>query len=101
MKRLQPGMLALIINDEFSENLGRVVIVEDFYGPVSDSYYGQKFDDGWNVRVYHNEPLKVINTDTGEIGYSIGGVTSEKFLSPLEDEDIQFVKREAEQGACL
>lgn len=99
MKQLEPGMLALIVNDEFSENLGRVVIIEDFYGTVSDSYCGQNYDDGWNVRVFHPNPLKVIKTETGEIGYSIGGVTSAKFLMPLGDEDTQKVMREAEQGA--
>lgn len=99
MKRLEPGMLALIINDEFAENLGRVVIVERFCGAVKETGHYKSYDDGWEIIAYHTDPLRVIDSDTGEMGYSIGGVTSAKFLSPLEDEDTQRVMRGAEQGA--
>ena len=47
MKQLQPGMLALVINDQFMENVGRVVTVKEFRGRVtSTAHYGRSYDDG-------------------------------------------------------
>lgn len=97
MKQLQPGMLALVINDQFMENVGRVVTVKEFRGRVtSTAHYGRSYDDGWLVEVFHaDQPL----TDTGEIFYFPGGITSARNLMPLGDEDTQKVMRETEQGA--
>ena len=101
MKQLEPGMLALVINDQFMENLGRVVTIKEFRGRVT-VYDGQSYDDGWLVEVYHaDQPLKVVHAETGEIFYIPVGITSARNLSPLEDEDMQFVMREAEQGASV
>lgn len=92
MKQLEPGMLALVINDQFMENLGRVVTIKEFRG--------RSYDDGWLVEVFHaDQPLKVVHADTGEIFYFPGGITSARNLMPLGDEDTQKVIREAEQGA--
>ena len=94
MKQLEPGMLALVINDQFMENVGRVVTVKEFRGRVtSTAHYGRSYDDGWLVEVFHAE--------TGEIFYFPGGITSARNLMPLGDEDTQKVIREAEQGAEL
>lgn len=101
MKRLEPGMLALVINDQFMENVGRVVTIKEFRGRVT-AHDGRSYDDGWLVEVYHaDQPLKVVDADTGEIFYIPGGVTSARNLMPLGDEDTQKVLREAEQGAYL
>ena len=103
MKQLEPGMLALVINDQFMENLGRVVTIKEFRGRVtSTAHYGRSYDDGWLVEVYHaDQPLKVVHADTGEIFYRPGGITSARNLMPLGDEDTQKVMREAEQGASV
>ena len=103
MKQLEPGMLALVINDQFMENVGRVVTVKEFRGRVtSTAHYGRSYDDGWLVEVYHaDQPLKVVHADTGEIFYIPGGITSARNLMPLGDEDTQKVMREAEQGVSV
>ncbi len=99
MKQLQPGMLALVINDQFMENVGRVVTIKEFHGRVT-GHDGRKYDDGWIVMVYHeDQPFKVQDTETGRIFYFPGGITSARNLMPLGDEDTQKVMREAEQGA--
>lgn len=101
MKQLEPGMLALVINDQFMENVGRVVTIKEFRGRVT-VYDGRSYDDGWLVEVYHaDQPLKVVDADTGEIFYITGGVTSARNLMPLGDEDTQKVMREAEQGVSV
>ena len=104
MKQLEPGMLALVINDQFMENLGRVVTIKEFYGRVtSTAHDGRSYDDGWLVEVYHaDQPLKVVHADTGEIFYIPGGITSARnLMPPLGDEDTQKVMREAEQGVSV
>ena len=100
MKQLDPGMLALVINDQFMENLGRVVTIKEFYGLVtSTAHDGRSYDDGWLVEVYHaDQPLKVVHADTGDIFYTPCGITSARNLMPLGDENTQKVMREAEQG---
>lgn len=101
MKQLEPGMLALVINDQFMENVGRVVTIKEFRGCVT-AHDGRSYDDSWLVEVYHaDQPLKVVHAETGEIFYIPVGITSARNLSPLEDEDMQFVMREAEQGASV
>ena len=96
MKQLEPGMLALVINDQFMENV-------EFYGRVtSTAHDGRSYDDGWLVEVFHaDQPLKVVHADTGEIFYIPGGITSARNLMPLGDEDTQKVMREAEQGVSV
>lgn len=100
MKQLAPGMLALVINDQFMENLGRVVTIKEFHGRVtSTAHDGRIYDDGWIVEVYQaDHPLKVFHVGLGEILYLPGGITSARNLMPLGDEDTQKVMREAEQG---
>lgn len=91
MKQLEPGMLALVINDQFMENVGRV---------TSTAHDGRSYDDGWIVEVYHaDQPLKVVHAETGDIFYTPCGITSARNLMPLGDEDTQKVMREAEQRA--
>lgn len=103
MKQLQPGMLALVINDQFMENLGRVVTIKEFYGRVtSTAHDGRSYDDCWIVEVYHaDQPLKVVHADTGDIFYTPCGITLARNLMPLGEEDTQKVMREAEQGASV
>ena len=100
MKQLEPGMLALVINDQFMENLGRVVTIKEFRGRVtSTAHYGRSYDDGWLVEVYHaDQPLKVVHADTGDIFYTPCGITSARNLMPLGDLETQDAMRKAEQG---
>lgn len=86
MSILKKGMLAIIIHDDFIQNLGRVVVIGDFYGPVSDCY-GEKYADGWEIEAYHDEPLVVIDGDTGEIDHEREAITSGRYLMPLHGDD--------------
>lgn len=92
MKEIQPGMMAIIIHDQFVENLGRVVVVGNFHGTVNEGSWGEKYEDGWEIEVYHDQPLKVIDTHSGETSYERDGITSGRYLMPLGDDESRKVQ---------
>ena len=51
MKQLEPGMLALVINDQFMENLGRVVTIKEFRGRMT-TYADHGGSDPYAPRYY-------------------------------------------------
>jgi len=62
MGQFVPGMQALIINSRFSENLGRVVVLDHHAGEMPDSAGAVR--DMWCVKA--DQPLSAADRFTGE-----------------------------------
>lgn len=83
MTQIKGGMLALIINSPFGENLGRAVTVDYFIGEHT-SKTGVTMQDCWSI-VPARDPLVGVDQETGEIRGYARGIIPENWLMPIID----------------
>lgn len=83
MTQIEGGMLALIINSPFNQNLGRVVHVDRFMGEYT-SQTGVTMQDCWSI-VPARDPLVGADHETGEIRGYARGIIPAKWLMPIID----------------
>ncbi len=84
MSELKGGMLALIINSPFGENLGRAVHVDRFMGEYTSQATGVTMQDCWSI-VPARDPLVGADCETGEIRGYARGIIPAKWLMPIID----------------
>ena len=83
MTQIEGGMLALIINSPFNQNLGRVVHVDRFMGEYT-SKTGVTMQDCWSI-IPAKDPLVGFDRETGEIRGYARGIIPAKWLMPIID----------------
>ena len=83
MTQIEGGMLALIINSPFGENLGRAVTVDYFIGEHTCKT-GVTMQDCWSI-VPARDPLVGADCETGEIRGYARGIIPAKWLMPIID----------------
>lgn len=84
MSEIKGGMLALIINGPFGENLGRVVHVDRFIGEYTSQATGITKRDCWSVTV-NGMPMTARDPKSGEPRPYRRGVIPAKWLMPIID----------------
>ena len=84
MTQIEGGMLALIINSPFGENLGRVVHVDRFMGEYTSQATGVTKENCWAVSV-NGMPMTARDPMTGEPVPYHRGVIPGEWLMPIID----------------
>lgn len=82
MSRLHVGGLALVIHDNFEENLMKTVQITGYKGDVH--YCGKDFFNCWHV--YCEQGLLSTNTETGLTTLENEAFTPAAWLMPLGDD---------------
>ena len=93
MSEIKAGILALIINSPFNENLGRVVTVEHFVGEHT-SVTGTTKQNCWSVSV-DSMPLSGTDHESYEVKLYKRGIIPGEWLMPIID--LEPVEDGAEQ----
>ena len=83
MSEIKAGILALIINSPFNENLGRVVTVEHFVGEHT-SVTGTTKQNCWSVSV-DSMPLSGTDHESYEVKLYKRGIIPGEWLMPITD----------------
>lgn len=83
MSEIKAGILALIINSPFNENLGRVVAVEHFVGEHT-SVTGTTKQNCWSVSV-DSMPLSGTDHESYEVKLYKRGIIPGEWLMPITD----------------
>lgn len=84
MSELKAGMLALITNSPFNQNLGRVVHVDRFMGEYTSQATGVTKENCWAVSV-NGMPLTARDPMSGEPTPYHRGVLPGEWLMPIID----------------
>ncbi|WP_313327748.1 hypothetical protein [Enterobacter oligotrophicus] len=86
MSELRVGGLAIIVNSQLKENIGRTVILKEYLGVIIG--YVQKIERAaWHVESATSEVLKGILPD-GEIINTMTCAVPSDWLMPIDGEDF-------------